>query len=288
VNDNYQYLPYFFNYPKDRLNEEDTWHKFGSFVWAYFLSNNFGIELLTDIFEYGRYYSSLVATDSALAQFGEKVESVFPDFTLWNYFTDARAGLADSYPDAAVYPPVKDTHIAGLPYSGFLSVEHPDGLASNYLIMYPDPTDDGYVRFFFSGNTTSKWNFTYLTFSEGEMEIIKPTMGYQNAKAQFGFYDIALLDSIVMIPCVVSRFLDDNNYNITSDLVIWGDVDTSDVVNILDIVYLIDYKFQNGPPPPYEERIADFNCDSAMNILDIIFLIEFKFMDGPAPGPCRD
>jgi len=288
VNDNYQYLPYFFNFPKDRLNEEGTWHQYASFVWAYYLVENFGIDIIRNIYEYGRYYSSLPSTDSALTQFGEKVESVFPEFTLWNYFTDTRASMGESYIDAAVYPPVKDTHITGLPYSGYISTESPDGLAANYLIFYPDPSDDGYVRFFFEGNPTSKWDLTYLTFSDGNMETVNPTLGSLHSKTQFGYYDIALLDSIAMIPCVVSKYLDDNDYTISSDLVKWGDLDTSGVVNLLDILYLIDFKFKNGPAPPYEDRLADFDCDGAVNLLDILYLIDFKFKHGPAPGPCRD
>ncbi len=288
VNDNYNYLPYFFNYPKDRLNEEGTWHQYGSFVWPYYLIDNFGIDILREIFEYGRYYQSLNSTDSALAQHGELVSDVFPGFTEWNFFTGDRAGMSESYIDAADYPPVKDTQITGLPYTGFISGENPDGLGANYIVMRPDPSDDGYVRFFFDGNSTSKWGFTYLTFSDDNMEVIHPAMGYQSAVTQFGYYDIALLDSIVMIPCVVSRYLDSNDYTISSQLVPWGDVDTSGTVNILDIIYLIAYKFKNGPPPPYEERLADFNCDGSMNVLDVIYLIAYKYNDGPAPGPCRD
>ena len=62
-----------------------------------------------------------------------------------------------------------------------------------------------------------------------------------------------------------------------------GDVTHDNVVNVIDIIYLISYKFQNGPAPdPMEE--ADVDLNGVVNILDIIMLINFKFNGGPAPA----
>ncbi len=61
-----------------------------------------------------------------------------------------------------------------------------------------------------------------------------------------------------------------------------GDVNTDNIVDILDIVLLIDNKFKEGPLP-YPEAAADVNNDEAFDILDIVFLIDNKFKDGPDP-----
>lgn len=66
-----------------------------------------------------------------------------------------------------------------------------------------------------------------------------------------------------------------------------GDVDRNEVVNILDIIYLIGYKFAEGPEP-YPLYVADADCDLTVNILDIIYLIDYKFKDGPEPCPLED
>ena len=63
---------------------------------------------------------------------------------------------------------------------------------------------------------------------------------------------------------------------------ICGDVDDNSEINILDIIYLIDYKFKGGPAPLYEDS-ANVNNDGDVNILDIIYLIDYKFKNGPDP-----
>ena len=61
-----------------------------------------------------------------------------------------------------------------------------------------------------------------------------------------------------------------------------GDIDNDNIINVLDIVYLIDYKFNDGPVPPILGA-CDVNSDDLINILDIILLIDYKFKGGPAP-----
>jgi len=68
-----------------------------------------------------------------------------------------------------------------------------------------------------------------------------------------------------------------------------GEVNGVTPVNILDIIYLIDFKFKSGPDPvPYPTCNGDVTCDCIVNILDIIYLIDFKFNAGPSPCTCDD
>jgi len=67
-----------------------------------------------------------------------------------------------------------------------------------------------------------------------------------------------------------------------------GNANGDGVINILDIVYLINYKYKSGPAPiPYAICSGDANGDCVVNILDIVYLINYKYKSGPAPGTCE-
>ena len=58
-------------------------------------------------------------------------------------------------------------------------------------------------------------------------------------------------------------------------------------MNLLDILYLIDAVYQDGPPPvPYAVCSGDINCDCTVNLLDILSLISFVYTDGETPCDC--
>ncbi len=61
-----------------------------------------------------------------------------------------------------------------------------------------------------------------------------------------------------------------------------GDADRNGTVNILDIIYLIDYKFKGGEVPD-PLGAGDADCNLVVNIIDIIYLIDYKFKNGPEP-----
>lgn len=59
-----------------------------------------------------------------------------------------------------------------------------------------------------------------------------------------------------------------------------GDADYSGSLNVLDIVYVINYLYKNGAAPYYN---ADCNCDCVINLLDINCLISTLYNTG---WPC--
>jgi hypothetical protein len=62
-----------------------------------------------------------------------------------------------------------------------------------------------------------------------------------------------------------------------------GDANASGTVEPGDVVYLINYLFQNGPSPnPYAS--GDCNCDGEVGPGDVVYLINYLFRGGPAPS----
>ncbi len=64
---------------------------------------------------------------------------------------------------------------------------------------------------------------------------------------------------------------------------ICGDASGNDLVNALDITFLINYLYKHGPVPDPPQR-ADVNHSSTVNALDITYLINFLYKHGLTPN----
>jgi len=58
-----------------------------------------------------------------------------------------------------------------------------------------------------------------------------------------------------------------------------GDANIDGDLNILDIVYIINFKYKAGPQP-LSPDLCDVNNDSEINILDIVRLVNYLYKDG--------
>ena len=65
-----------------------------------------------------------------------------------------------------------------------------------------------------------------------------------------------------------------------------GDVASDGDVNLVDILYLIDYIYgtPRGPAPEPMES-GDVDGDGQVNLVDILYLIAFVYGDPPGPAP---
>jgi len=62
-----------------------------------------------------------------------------------------------------------------------------------------------------------------------------------------------------------------------------GDLDDDDAINILDVVFLINYVYKSGTAPDPLES-ANVNSDEDINILDIVYLINYIYKGGSDPN----
>ena len=61
-----------------------------------------------------------------------------------------------------------------------------------------------------------------------------------------------------------------------------GDPTSDGLVNILDVLYLITFVYQQGPlPDPYSS--GDANANGIVNLMDIVYLLAFLYQGGPPP-----
>jgi len=67
-----------------------------------------------------------------------------------------------------------------------------------------------------------------------------------------------------------------------SEIDICGDVNYDGIINILDIIFVINFKYRDGPAPVNLD-LVDVNNDGDINIMDIVRLIDYKYKSGPAP-----
>jgi hypothetical protein len=58
-----------------------------------------------------------------------------------------------------------------------------------------------------------------------------------------------------------------------------GDLNNSSIVDIVDVIFLLNYLFKNGKKPAHLVQ-ADVNCDSRVDVSDLIYLYNYLFRNG--------
>jgi hypothetical protein len=240
------------------------------------------MDIIKNIWEYIRYYDVLPSHDSVLAGYGQTVKSLFPEFTVWNYFTGDRADTL-FHDDGIDYPHIPLDNVLTCPFNGVVPNNPPDGMAANYIMSYPQSSYSGLLYVGFDGYNLVEWSFSYVAFKDDEYVVKIDCYVNPQGKTDCGIYDFMQYDSILFIPCVVSRWQNNNPYLFDMEIYPFGDIDGSGYLNILDITHLINYIYFDGLAPKYDVLMGDTNCDGYINLLDVAHLISTLYHGGPLP-----
>lgn len=113
----------------------------------------------------------------------------------------------------------------------------------------------------------------YPGFVGEVMEITEPIYDFIE-------YYMPLYDTTVATYTVSGLFTDDTEFSEVGQVrligILVGDVNVDGQVDIADMIYLIDYYFQGGPPPMLLET-ADMDKNQLLDISDLMLLIDYMF-----------
>lgn len=146
------------------------------------------------------------------------------------------------------------TMAVGTTYINRLNADDPD-LDDIVITMDPVITN---VTFVDSGNGAATCWFTPDVSQAGS----------NFAVAYIATDDAGLADTIV------------TNFNVV--VALRGDANSDTNLNMLDIVYIINYLYKAGPSPTTNIS-ADSNYDGAINIMDATYLVNYFYRQGPPP-----
>lgn len=106
-------------------------------------------------------------------------------------------------------------------------------------------------------------------------------------EVSFGVCDSTeiVLDTITVLDTIKVKIFNGSQTVLVPEYVC-GNIDGSDPpeIDVGDLLYLVEYMFNSGPPPE-EELTADMNCDGEVDISDLLMMVEWMFNFGPEICP---
>ncbi|MBD3169410.1 MAG: T9SS type A sorting domain-containing protein [candidate division Zixibacteria bacterium] len=183
INDNYRFLPFFFNYPHKSHRLVNSGRENGLFVWLKYLEANYGIQSVGEIWELNTNRNTDEAIDLYFQQnHGSLFRDVYRDFELWNYFTGSRDD-GGHYEEGSNYPLV---HIMQNHRDYPVNLRECDdwiaGLGCTYTKFGELSEFRGELRFELFSESNLEWALDAIIFeSEGETRYessLSNTQGY--------------------------------------------------------------------------------------------------------------
>ncbi len=281
VNDNHNYLLYYYDEPEVGLQQGGV-HRYASFIWPLYLREKYDDDLVRSMWSSCRYNNAISAWSTNLVQRGTTLDKAFSDFTMWNYFTGDRADTTH-FPEAAVFPqPVIMSYHQELPDSGNTSSLPPEPLGSNYIVFENFAGYHGILSFEMVGLSAATWALSYvIDYGNGNYEE-RTAYSVPNGKVRVSIDSVENVLRVIYIPAVGSHFGTEFNYVYHLSFRKQGDLDNDDQVAIGDAVYAINYIFGGGPAPQ-PLRVMDCDCSGTNTIADAVYIINYIFGGGPPP-----
>ncbi len=112
------------------------------------------------------------------------------------------------------------------------------------------------------------------SFNGQPVGVAYETPNGKRVALSFPVYDLTSASATALIGKIMDYF--------GQETVKYGDANNDNAVNLLDILFIISYKYATGPAPIHP-NLADPNGDCSINLLDILYLISSIYEDGPAP-----
>ncbi|MDH3892256.1 MAG: PKD domain-containing protein [candidate division Zixibacteria bacterium] len=184
-----------------------------------------------------------------------------------NYEVTVRIGngvSANSMPDQPVVDAGPDNGVDGVEYMFETATSDVDDDDLQYQWDWGD------------GSKVSEWYGPYTsgapctighTYAEGDYEVMVRAKDVFGAQTEW-----SAVHPVHIQCCVVRGNVDD---------------DAGGNIDISDLVYLVDFMFTGGPPPPCPEAgNVDGSIDGTIDISDLVYLVDFMFTGGPPPPTC--
>jgi hypothetical protein len=281
VNDNFIYLPYFFNEPELKLND-GTFHMYGSFVWPAYLQQRYGVPILKSVWEACRYNNGFTAIDSGLAEYGQLLKYAFSEFARWNYYTDIYADPIKSYLEGNRYPIINyDFVYATLAHDSLTAANPPQGLGSNYWQFTIDPSTQGILEVFLDAPNYINWSAS-LIVEDGSTDTFITAYSLLTAPARIYLNHIGDYEQASVVVANLSKNTPAINYKLSTIVHPYGDANKDRVLNVSDAIYLVDHIFKGGaaPSPWY---FGDADCNGSVSVADAVLIINHIFKGGVEP-----
>ncbi len=152
INDYTQYCSSFFSSLWRPLEYDDSNVRiYGSFVWNMFLTENISPSVVVDNWWQMEVSGEYTAMNAVLTTYGTSLEEQFHEFSIWNFFTNARNDGAH-YEEAAYLPLASFQRTFGM---------YPLTDVGPYTATRPDHMGSNYIKFSNPGNT---WTGLHLSF----------------------------------------------------------------------------------------------------------------------------
>jgi hypothetical protein len=121
-------------------------------------------------------------------------------------------------------------------------------------------------------------NFGNISTIPGEEASVDFSYTGDNSVHLYGYFELVVDDGL---DTVAAEWFDSPH-----NMAICGDATGDGAINLLDILFLIDYVYGDPPgPAPEPLTLSDVNHDDAINLLDILYLIDYIYGQPTGPEP---